>query len=120
MIDFERCSLCQAHHEPGLRALLSFAYHVPVPVDELLSRLKEIEDLIRVPGLIGHSASARSLAMSIARQAPTEGVANLAVQLTAAVDALEEHELPLSASNIDLSKTLWRLRLALEREKKGD
>jgi hypothetical protein len=89
-----------------------------MPVDELLSRLKEIEDLIRVPGLIGHSASAGSLAMSIARQAPTEGVANLAMQLTAVVEALEKHALPLSTSSIDLSKALWRLRLALEQEKK--
>lgn len=88
-------------------------------VDELLSRLEEIESLIRTRSVIGHSASAGSLAGSIARQAPTEGIANLAVRLTAELDALKEQELPLSPSNIHINKTLSRLRLALEREKEG-
>ena len=88
-------------------------------IDELLSRLAEIEDLIRTPSVIGHYASARSLAGSIAKRAPTEGIANLAVRLTAELDALKGHELPLSTSNIHINKTLSRLRLALEREKEG-
>lgn len=87
-------------------------------VDELFSRVKQIEDLVRVPSLIGHFASAESLAVSIARQAPTDGVANLAMQLITEVNALKESELPLSTSNVHLNKTLWRLRLALERAKK--
>jgi len=86
-------------------------------VDKLLSRLKEIEELIRTPSVIGHPASASSLARSIAKRAPTEGIANLAVRLTAELDALKGQELPLSPSNIHINKTLSRLRLALEREK---
>lgn len=86
-------------------------------VGKLLSRLKEIEELIHTPSVIGHSASAISLARSIAKRAPTEGIANLAARLTAELDALEEQELPLSPSNIHINKTLSRLRLALEREK---
>jgi len=56
--------------------------------------------------------------MSIARQAPADGVANLAMQLITEVDALKESELPLSTSNVHLNKILWRLRLALEQAKK--
>src|SRR5260370_40891049 len=87
-------------------------------VDELFSRVKQIEHLVRVPGLIGHFASAESLSVSIARQAPTEGVASLAMQLITEVNALKESELPLSTSNVHLNKILWRLRLALEQAKK--
>ena len=87
-------------------------------VDELSSRVGQIEDLVRVPSVIGHFASAKSLALSIARQAPTDGVANLAMQLATAVDALKESELPLSGSNVHLNKILWRLRLALEQANK--
>jgi len=82
--------------------------------DELFSRVKQIEDLIRVPSVIGHFASAKSLAMSIARQAPNDGVATLAMQLATEVDALKESELPLTTGNVHLNKTLWKLRLALE------
>ncbi len=85
--------------------------------DELSSRVRQIEDLIRVPSVIGHFASAKSLAMSIARQAPTDEVANLAKQLATEVDALKESELPLGAGNLHLDKTLWKLRLALEQAK---
>jgi hypothetical protein len=88
-------------------------------VDELSSRVGQIEDLVRVPSVIGHFASAKSLAMSIARQAPNDDVANLAMQLAAEVGALKESELPLAASNVYLNKILWRLRLALEQAKKG-
>jgi chemotaxis protein CheY-P-specific phosphatase CheC len=88
-------------------------------VDELSSRVGQIEDLVRVPSVIGHFASAKSLAMSIARQAPNDDVANLAMQLAAEVGALKESELPLSASNVHLDKILRRLRLALEQAKKG-
>ncbi len=87
-------------------------------VDDLFSRVKQIEDLVRVPSLIGHFASAESLAVSIARQAPTDGVANLAMQLITEVNALKESERPLGTSNVHLSKILWKLRLALEQAKK--
>jgi len=87
-------------------------------VDELFSRVKQIEDLVRVPSVMGHSASVKSLAVSIARQAPTDGVASLAMQLITEVNAMKESELPLSTSNVHLNKILWRLRLALEQAKK--
>ena len=88
-------------------------------IDRLLSRLKEIESLIRTPSVIGHYASASSLAGSIAKRAPTESIANLAVRLAAELDALKVEELPLSPSNIHINKTLSKLRLALERAKEG-
>ena len=83
-------------------------------VIELFSRVKQLEDLVRFPSVIGHFASAKSLAMSIARQAPTDAIANLAMQLIAEVNALKESELSLSTSNVHLNKTLWKLHLALE------
>lgn len=92
--------------------------HTPHEVDELLSRVTEIEDLVRFPSVIGHFASAKSLAMLIARHAPTESVANLATQLASEFDALEEPELPLSTNDVLLNKLLWKLRRALEQAKK--
>ena len=83
-------------------------------VNELFSRVKQLEDLVRVPSVIGHFASAKSLAISIARQAPTDAITNLAMQLIAEVNALKESELSLSTSKIHLNKTLWKLHLALE------
>jgi len=56
--------------------------------------------------------------MSIARQAPNDGVATLAMQLATEVDALKESELPLATGNVHLNKILWKLRLALEQAKK--
>ena len=87
-------------------------------VDELLLRVAEIEDLVRFPSVIGHFASAKSLAMLIASHAATEGVANLATQLANEFDALGETEPPLSTSNIRLNKLVWKLRRALEQARK--
>ena len=85
----------------------------------MLSRLAEIESLIRTPSVIGHHASASALARSIAKQGPTEGIVNLAARLAAELDALKAEELPVSPSNIHINKTLSKLRLALERAKEG-
>ena len=87
--------------------------------DELLLRLKQIEDMVSVPPRIGHNASAEALALSIARQAPTDAVASLATQLSVEVAALKPGDLPLPASNVQLNKLLWRLRQALEQARGG-
>jgi hypothetical protein len=87
-------------------------------IDELFSRVKQIEDLVRFPSVIGHSATAKDLALSIARQAPTAEIAHLVTQLITEVNVLKEPEVPLSPSNVRLSKILWRLRLALEQAMK--
>jgi hypothetical protein len=66
--------------------------------------LRQIEDLLRFPGAIGHGATVQQLAMSIARQAPTPAIELLALQLAA--------EPPYS--DVQVGKLLWKLREALK------
>ena len=63
-------------------------------------------------------------ASEIARDAPTPGIADLAVKLIAAINELKRRPDDVRNEDIPLHKALWRLRLALgeakrEQEKKG-
>ena len=82
---------------------------------ELLAQLREIEDLLRVADVPGNVSKASTLASSIARNAP-ETIAARALQLLDAVNASTGSGKPLRADDIQLSKALWRLRLALQDE----
>jgi hypothetical protein len=73
---------------------------------ELSALLRQIEDLLRFPGAIGHGASVKQLALSIARQAPTPTIELLALQLAEAA--------PAGAEDVQASKALWKLREALQ------
>jgi hypothetical protein len=82
--------------------------------DELLRRLKEMEELLQFPGVAGHVGRAAHLAMSIARDAPTGPAANLAMRVISEVHAMREAALPLRPDRTKLNTALWRLRLALQ------
>jgi hypothetical protein len=71
---------------------------------EIATLLRQIEDLLRFPGAIGHGATVPQLALSIARQAPTQEIELLALQLAA-----EPQE-----SEVQVGKLLWKLREALK------
>jgi hypothetical protein len=73
---------------------------------EIAALLRQIEDLLRFPGAIGHGATVRQLALSIARQAPTPAVAHFATQLAEIK--------PAGPDDVQANKALWKLREALK------
>ena len=75
---------------------------------EIAALLRQIEDLLRFPGAIGHGATLRQLALSIARQAPSPTVAHFATQLAEIT--------PAGADDVQASKALWKLREALKKD----
>ena len=97
-----------------------------VDVDDLLSRLREIEELLQFPGVAGHVERAEKLAISIARSARTGAIAQLAMQavseahaLKASVGAQDGDALPLAPSRRNLERVLGRLRESLEQARAG-
>lgn len=83
-------------------------------LDELLGQVKEIDELLRFPSVSNHIARANALALSIARNAPTGVIANLAMQVLSESNALRPPALPLRADDGRLRALLRRLRAALE------
>lgn len=83
-------------------------------MDELLSRLKEMEELLQFPSVPGHVEAASKLATTIARGTSDGRVANLAMKAVSEARALRESALPLRPDRANLNATLWRLRLALQ------
>ena len=83
-------------------------------VDELLSRLKKIEELLRFPEVTDNVDAANALALAIARSAPRSGVAELARKVMRTANALRASGQPLRGDDIGLNKALWRLRLAIQ------
>jgi hypothetical protein len=88
-------------------------------LDDLLARLKEMEELLQFPGVAGHVMRATKLALSIAREAPHGRVANLAMRVISEAQALRQAALPLRPDRTHLNTALWRLRLALQELKSG-
>jgi hypothetical protein len=88
-------------------------------LDELLARLKEMEELLQFPGVSGHVMRATKLALSIAREAPQGRVANLAMRVISETHAMRQPALPLRPDRTQLNTALWRLRLALQELKSG-
>lgn len=82
-------------------------------LDELLSRVKEIDELLRFPGVTGHIARANALALSIARDASSGAIVNLAMQVISEANSLPPPPLPLRPDDSRLRDLLRRLRAAL-------
>jgi hypothetical protein len=82
--------------------------------DDLLRRLKEMEELLQFPGVAGHVVRATKLAISIAREAPPGPVANLAMRVISEAEAMRAPKLPLRPDRTKLNGALWRLRLAVQ------
>jgi hypothetical protein len=83
-------------------------------LDDLLSRVKEIEELLRFPSVEGHIGRATKLATSIARHAPRGPIAHIAMHVISEANALRRSPLPLAASSARLDDVLQRLRHALQ------
>jgi hypothetical protein len=87
-------------------------------LDDLLSRVKEMEELLHFPTVQGHIERASTLAVSIARNAPTGGVANLAMQVMSAAIELRRQGGTAKPEDERMGRTLERLRSALQDAKK--
>jgi hypothetical protein len=87
-----------------------------VNLEDLLSRLKEIEGLLQFPAVDGH-VKAQALALSIARKAPTGPISNLAMQVMSEASAPRPGALPMRADADKLNALLGKLRLALQEVK---
>lgn len=108
---------------------MTFYYNVLLPtnskiapmetmeIDDLFTILRELEDAARSPTNLGSLDRANILALSIAKNAPTGGIANIAMQLVTATNELRRSAQPPRFDDIGLNKALWRLRLALQQEK---
>ena len=81
--------------------------------EDLLSRLKELEGLLSQRDLAEILPAAHALALSIARDAPTPGLAELASKVIATVNELKRNPDGVTTEDIPVQKALWRLRLAL-------
>jgi hypothetical protein len=87
-------------------------------LDDLLSRVKEMEELLHFPKVKGHIERASTLAVSIARNAPTGGVANLAMQAMSAAIELRRQSAAQSPPDEGVARALERLRVALQEARK--
>jgi hypothetical protein len=91
-------------------------------VGELLSRLTEMEDLLRFPTVEGRMLRAVMLALSIARAAPNPDVRELAMQVISELNALRRAATSLKPREDAFNKLmwrLWRLRWSLEEARRG-
>jgi hypothetical protein len=86
-------------------------------VDDLLSRLKEIEELLRFPAVEGHVKRAETLALSIARRVKSGPISHLAMQVTSEANALRPGSLPIKPDDGKLQALIVQLRHALEAER---
>jgi hypothetical protein len=86
-------------------------------LDDLLSRLKEIEELLRFPAVEGHVKRAETLALSIARRVKSGPISNLAMQLISEANSLRPGSLPIKPDDGKLQAVIAKLRLALESER---
>ncbi len=81
-------------------------------LSDMLAQVKDIENLVRLADVPGNVNKVSALALSIARNAP-DTVAAPALQLLNAVNAWERSGQP-RAEDIQLSKAVWRLGVALQ------
>lgn len=89
-------------------------------IDDLLSRLTEIEELLRFPSVEGHTNRAQKLALFIARRAPSGTASNLAMQVMSETAALRRGALPLTPDATKVQTLLQKLRSALQDSKSED
>jgi len=88
--------------------------------DDLLIRLKTLESLLSQANLRTSLPSAHTEAVSIAREAPTPAIAELAAKVIAEINALKRKPDDVRTEDIPLQKALWRLRLALAEGKRDE
>jgi hypothetical protein len=73
--------------------------------------LKEAEQLLQFPSVQGHYEKASQILVSIARRAPTNAIAQLAMKAVSRA----YHSRNATAPDANLNEELWRLRDALRK-----
>ncbi len=84
---------------------------------ELLSRLKEVEELLESPGVEGHAQRTEKLLISIARNAPSVAAADAAMSVLSLITLEKTRASAATPENVD--GLLSRIRLALGDPKQG-
>jgi hypothetical protein len=88
-------------------------------VDDLLSRLKEVEELMQFPTVASHVERAARLSVSIARNGPTASVVEAGMKLVRAVELFRREKPPLHADERVLQLAIERLREALQAHRRA-
>jgi hypothetical protein len=83
--------------------------------DDLLSRVKEIDELLQFPSLSGHIERANRLAVSIARSAPSP-IPNLAMLVSNTANDIRQNPKDREAQD-RVREAIARLRAAIEDRK---
>lgn len=83
--------------------------------DDLLSRVKEIDELVQFPSLSGHIERANRLAVSVARSAPSP-IPNLAMLVSNAANEIRQDPRQPEAHD-RLREAIARLRAAIDDKK---
>ena len=81
-------------------------------IDRLLSRLKELEELLTFPSVPGHMEKASELALSLARNAPNGNIANLAMKLLSEI-TIRRRGGGITTGEADVGNLMTHLRTAL-------
>ena len=84
----------------------------PSDTKELLARLDRIEELLRSPDVPGQIHRAEAIAISISQGAPSGVIAEIALQVLAALGAIDRFP-EMAAYMVSLDTMLRRLREAL-------
>jgi hypothetical protein len=84
----------------------------PTKNKQLLARVERIEELLRSPDVPGQVRQAEALAVSISQSAPSGIIADLALQVVAALGAMNRFP-EVAAYMVTLDTALRRLREAL-------
>jgi hypothetical protein len=79
----------------------------------LLSRLKELEELLNFPSVSGHIEQASKLALSLARNAPNGNVANLAMKLSSEITVRRRSGMTRETDISEFGRLVKQLRAAL-------
>jgi hypothetical protein len=98
----------------GLQRGPSLCWRVADPTKnkQLLARVERIEELLRSPDVPGQVRQAEALAVSISQSAPSGIIADLALQVVAALGAMNRFP-EVAAYMVTLDTALRRLREAL-------
>ena len=101
--------------EPGAKPMLADSPAAATDFDDLLSRLKEIEDLVQFPTGVGHLEKANELAISIARSAPGP-IPHFAMLLASAASGLRQSPTERYAHD-GVQESISQLQRAIEQAK---
>jgi hypothetical protein len=104
-----------SHRPQALESISPYLCRMMI-YDDLLTRLKRLEALLSQPP--DALQVAHTEALSIARQAPTPAIGELAAKVVAEINELKRKPNDVRTTDIPLQKALEQLRLALAHGKR--